>query len=73
MRVATFLMVASGLVGCQTGQQYQADVNASLHARLSAYDGTTMAGFTARTGLLPTTTILSGPTGCLSFEATQSM
>jgi hypothetical protein len=53
MRVATFLMVASGLVGCQTGQQYQADVNASLHARLSAYDGTTMAGFTARTGLLP--------------------
>lgn len=43
----------SALAGCQTTEQHQADVNASLDARLSAYHGSTIAVFTARTGMLP--------------------
>src|SRR5690349_17165749 len=43
----------SALAGCQTTEQHQADVNAGLDARLSAYHGSTIADFTARTGMLP--------------------
>ncbi len=34
-------------------ERHQADINASLDARLSAYHGSTIADFTARTGMLP--------------------
>jgi len=54
-------MIAAGavalcLAGCQTGAEYQADVDASLNARLRAYAGTTMAEFIGRTGMLPIST-----------------
>ena len=47
------VVALSVLAGCQTGAEYQADVNASLNARLEAYNGATMAEFQARTGMLP--------------------
>lgn len=41
------------LAGCQTGAEYQAQVDASLDARLNGYVGMTMADFMAATSLLP--------------------
>lgn len=45
--------VALCLAGCQTSAEYQANVNASLDARLEAYTGRTMAEFIGRTGMQP--------------------
>ncbi len=41
------------LTGCQTNEEYQARVNANLDARLSAFNGATIADFIARTGTVP--------------------
>jgi len=54
-------MIATGamalcLFGCQSGAEYQADMNASLNARLEAYNGKSMAEFMGRTGMLPLST-----------------
>lgn len=45
--------VALSLAGCQTNEQYQAGINASLNARLESYNGKTMAEFIGRTGMQP--------------------
>lgn len=67
------------LAGCQTGEQYQAQVNASLDQRLTAYNGATMAEFMSRTGMLPTDAypvgdskvfVFAGPTTFLTLPAT---
>ena len=41
------------LAGCQTNEEYQARLNADLDARLSAFNGATIADFIARTGMVP--------------------
>jgi hypothetical protein len=50
--VGLFALLA--LTGCQTGAQYQANVEQDLSARLSQYDGATIAEFIAHTGMTPT-------------------
>jgi hypothetical protein len=45
--------MALSLAGCQTNAEYQANVNASLDARLEAYNGKTIAEFIGRTGMQP--------------------
>ncbi len=52
IRFAAVILVAV-LAGCQTNEEYQARVNAGLDARLSAYNGATIADFIARTGMVP--------------------
>jgi len=42
-----------GTAGCQTTEQYRAEINRGLDARLSAYRGATVEQFTARTGMVP--------------------
>jgi hypothetical protein len=49
-------VVALSLAGCQTGVEYQAGIDASLNARLEAYNGRSVAEFMGRTGLLPIST-----------------
>lgn len=46
-------MAALSLTGCQTGAEYQAGIEASLSARLEAYNGKSMAEFMGNTGMLP--------------------
>jgi hypothetical protein len=46
-------LVLCGLAGCQTNAEYQANVNASLDARLEAYNRKTIAEFIGRTGMQP--------------------
>lgn len=41
------------LSGCQTNEDYQAHANAVLDAKLSGFSGSTIAEFTAQTGMLP--------------------
>lgn len=41
------------LAGCQTTAEYEAAVSRDLDTRLATYRGSTMAEFSARTGLLP--------------------
>lgn len=41
------------LASCQTTADYQAEVSRDLDARLATFRGSTMAEFSARTGLLP--------------------
>lgn len=41
------------LAGCQTTAEYQAAADRDLDARLATFRGSTMAEFSARTGLLP--------------------
>lgn len=53
IRFAAILM-ASVVAGCQTNEEYQARLNTDLDARLSAYNGATIAEFIARTGMVPT-------------------
>lgn len=48
--------VALSLAGCQTGSDYQADIDMSLNNRLEAYNGKSMAEFMGNTGLLPVST-----------------
>lgn len=52
-RVIAIGAVALSLAGCQTNEQYQANVNASLNARLEAYNGKTIAEFIGHTGMQP--------------------
>lgn len=47
------VIVAMLLAGCQSTADYQAQIDASLNARLRAYHGSTMAEFMARTNLTP--------------------
>ncbi|SES38154.1 hypothetical protein [Rhizobium sp. NFR03] len=55
MRYATTAAVLSLLVlaGCQTSEDDQAHANAVLDAKLNGYSGSTIAEFTAQTGMLP--------------------
>lgn len=41
------------LSGCQTSEEYQAHENAVLDAKLNGFSGSTIAEFTAQTGMLP--------------------
>ncbi|TCM54961.1 hypothetical protein C8J36_104153 [Rhizobium sp. PP-F2F-G48] len=47
------LAVLLALSGCQTTQEQQAHTGAVLDARLGAFNGSTIAQFTAQTGMLP--------------------
>lgn len=47
------LLFSMALTSCQTTEELQARVNADLDARLEAYNGSTIAQFTAQTGMLP--------------------
>ena len=51
--LAATLAALLALGGCQTNEQYQAEVNASLDDRLNA--GQTMAGFMSNTSMMPST------------------
>lgn len=53
MKAIAALTLALSLASCQTGEQYQAQVNADLNARLERYNGRSMADFQSSTGLLP--------------------
>jgi len=55
-RMITVGAVALALAGCQTGDEYQAGIDASLNARLEANNGKSMAEFMGRTGMLPLST-----------------
>lgn len=52
-RMITIGAVSLCLAGCQTNAEYQANVNASLDARLEDYTGKSMAEFIGRTGMQP--------------------
>ncbi|PYE40489.1 hypothetical protein DFI02_1154 [Rhizobium sp. PP-F2F-G20b] len=41
------------LAGCQTSEEYQTHENAVLDAKLNGLSGSTIAEFTAQTGMLP--------------------
>lgn len=80
MKSAQVLIVLALLSGCQTGAEYDAQIQAALDSRLSAYQGATMAEFTARTGLLPSNMypveggrvfVIVGPPVFLTTPATQ--
>jgi hypothetical protein len=47
------LVGALCVAGCQTTANQQAQVNASLDQRLTAYNGATMADFMGKTGMMP--------------------
>lgn len=51
----TLAIIAVGLVGtgCQTKEEYQASMDGDLDSRLARFKGSTMAAFSAQTGLLP--------------------
>lgn len=51
-RFATLLFLVA-LTSCQTTEDLQARVDADIDARLEAYNGSTIAQFTAQTGMLP--------------------
>lgn len=54
--VCTFVVIAAGLLctGCQSNEEYQASIDRDLDSRLERFNGSTMAAFSAQTGLLPT-------------------
>ncbi|SEH79348.1 hypothetical protein SAMN05216228_100863 [Rhizobium tibeticum] len=53
IKIAAGLAAVLSFASCQTNAEYQSQLNANLDARLSAYHGTTLAEFIARTGLVP--------------------
>jgi hypothetical protein len=53
LRRLSIALALCGLAGCQTNAEHQANVNASLDARLEAYTGRSMAEFIGRTGMQP--------------------
>lgn len=53
-KIVLAVVASLALSACQTTQEYQVKVDASLDQRLAAYHGRTMADFIARTGLVPT-------------------
>ncbi|WP_439626452.1 hypothetical protein [Shinella sp.] len=50
---AIAVICALSLAGCQPTAEYQVAVSRDLDARLATFRGSTMAEFSARTGLLP--------------------
>lgn len=78
MRHVGFMLVALALCGCQTGAQYNAQLQESRERRAQQYVGSTMAQFMSWTGLMPSdaiataegkTFIIIGPTVTLSTPA----
>ncbi len=51
--ICVLLLTGFCLIGCQTMEEAEAERNADLNARLESYNGSTMAEFQAKTGLLP--------------------
>lgn len=76
-----FAAVAAGLVAsaCHTSEQYQASAARDRDARLASFNGSSMAAFSAQTGLLPTNAypitngrvfVVDGPTIFVTLPAT---
>lgn len=53
--IVAFAVIVAGLMvaGCQTNEEYGASIDGDFDSRLARFNGSTMATFSAQTGLLP--------------------
>ncbi|MBY2913960.1 hypothetical protein HF206_07475 [Rhizobium leguminosarum] len=52
-RVSVATAAVLALAGCQTSEEHQSAINANVSARLTQYNGVSLAEFQSRTGMLP--------------------
>ncbi len=82
-KVLPAALIATGLMlgSCQTNEEYQTAIARDLEIRLARLKGSTMAAFSAQTGLLPTTAypitngrvfVVDGPPVYLTLPATHA-